>query len=140
MLLLSYLGCGFALGLERLLLLLEATEQLPEPTVAADVFLISANHKAHLANLALAEKIRKDFPTLKVHYNAKASGMKSQFKKADKSRAKIALIVGDDELQACQVTLKYLREDKSQRTLDLSELKPVLAEFFVKPVALSVSS
>ena len=92
-----------------------------------------------LANLVLAEKIRHDFPSLKVHYNAKATGMKSQFKKADKSQAKIAMIVGEDELQAEQVTLKYLREDKPQRTINLSELKLVLADYFVNPVTLSIS-
>jgi len=71
--------------------------------------------------LQLAEKIRIAEPRLSVVVNCGGGSFKSQFKKADRSGAELALILGEDEVRESRVTLKYLREKKDQESLTLDE-------------------
>ena len=113
-------ACGFGLGIERLILLLETTNNLPESiNHHVDMALVAVGDVSLYA-MALAEKIRQALPSAKLLTSFSGS-FKSQMKRADRSGADIALIVGEDEAKKEQVTIKYLREEKPQQTCSFDE-------------------
>ena len=119
---------GFAMGVERLCLLLEATGNLPEKTAQADVYVIASGNAAQRQALTLAEAIRDAFPVTVVTHCGGGS-FKSQFKKADKSGARIALVIGEDEAEAGLVQLKWLRDEQAeQQRLSRDTLVDVLRD------------
>ena len=107
---------GWGLGIERLIALLEAQDISPQPQ-APHAYLVLAGDAAQQQGLLLAEQWRAKVPGLDLQMHLGGGSIKSQFKKADRSNAAVALIVGDDELEAGQVTVKYLREKRDQETL-----------------------
>lgn len=112
---------GFGMGLERLVLLLQELQLIPEGLEQqADVYLVAAGN-VESAALQLAERIRDELPYLRLLTHCGGGSIKSQMKKADKSFADIALILGEDEVQAGTVAIKYLRRDEPQQTLTLTE-------------------
>jgi len=113
-------AAGFALGIERLLSLLEDAGKTVQ--ASCDVFVILQGEQAQLKGLALVEKIRNDLPQLVIQTNCGGGSFKSQMKKADKSAASLALIIGEDEIASDTVSIKYLREDKPQTTVSQQEL------------------
>ncbi|SEK77969.1 histidyl-tRNA synthetase [Atopomonas hussainii] len=122
---------GFAMGVERLVLLLETLELIPaELQRNVDVYLAAFGEPAELAGLALAERLRDTLPSLRLMVNAGGGSFKSQLKKADKSGAELALILGDDELANEQVAVKPLRDDSAQQTMSWNELAAFLAARF----------
>ncbi|MBD9426594.1 histidine--tRNA ligase [Pseudomonas sp. PDM15] len=121
-------GVGFAMGVERLVLLLETLELLPaELNSPADVYLCAFGEAAELAGLGLAERLRDAIPGLRLLVNSGAGSFKSQFKKADKSGARFALILGEDELTARVVGCKPLRDDAEQQNIGWDALAQHLA-------------
>ena len=112
---------GFAIGLERLLALLEDNHKLPDSPVP-DVYMVLAGEKAVATGMLLSERLHDEVPELTVMVNCGGGSFKNQLKKADRSGAGIALILGDDEISSNQVTIKYLREQLDQRTLGVDEL------------------
>lgn len=112
---------GFAIGVERLLELVDFSniEQKNTP----HIYIVLIGNKAILKHhaLLLAEELR-NINDLRVIANYNAGSPKSQFKKADKSGAKLALILGEEELKQNEVTLKFLRNDKKQLTITRQEL------------------
>ena len=111
-------GVGFAMGIERLILMLETLGQIPdELSRQVDVYFCAFGEASELAALALAEKLRDAQPRLRLQVNAGAGSFKSQFKKADKSGALYALILGEDELQSNTVAIKPLRTDAEQQSV-----------------------
>lgn len=116
---------GFALGIERLLMLLQEQKKL-EKRDKADVYIVHDD----LSSLALAEKLRDALPDLKIYCHHGGGGFKSQFKKADKSGAQWAIIYGADEREKQQVTLKPLRESVEQKQVGIDELISYLQEQF----------
>jgi histidyl-tRNA synthetase len=121
-------GVGFAMGLERLILLLETLGQVPESIARqVDVYLCAFGEAAELAGLALAERLRDALPNLRLQVNAGAGSFKSQFKKADKSGALFALILGDDEMAARSVGVKPLRGQGEQQNIAWDALAEHLA-------------
>lgn len=113
-------AAGFALGIERLLSLLEDAGKTVQ--ARCDVFVILQGEQAQLNGLALVEKIRNDLPELIIQTNCGGGSFKSQMKKADKSAASVALIIGEDEIANDNVTIKYLRDDRPQQTVSQREL------------------
>jgi histidyl-tRNA synthetase len=114
---------GFAMGVERLCLLLEACNAIPQDLVSPpDICLIAVGDKAQCATLILAEQLRTALPQTALLTLCGGGSFKSQFKKADKSAARIALIMGDDEAAQSVVGVKFLREEREQQTIPLSEL------------------
>lgn len=107
---------GFAIGLERLLLLQQAVNGHVE-TSEADVFVAAVGEDSSRPALLLAEKLRTVLPDLRVLVNCGGGSFKSQFKKADKSGAKFALVLGEDEAKNGTVSLKWLREEKEQQVM-----------------------
>lgn len=100
---------GFSVGLERILLLLQLQQQ--EITEPADIYVISTMGAPRLAALELARSIRLQFKDLRVITHCGDASFKNQFRKADKSGAKWALIIGDEECAEKSVTVKYLRDE-----------------------------
>ncbi len=111
---------GFAIGLERLVLLLEAV-QPQAATAEADVFVMALGEGTAVTAMGLAEQLRDALPSARIVYNCGGGSFKSQFRKADKSGARLALIVGEAELAAGVVGLKWLRETREQLSCQLAE-------------------
>jgi histidyl-tRNA synthetase len=116
---------GFAIGLERVLQLLEM-HGLAAEAVATHVYLAAIDGTALRASLVLAERLRDELDGLKLIVNAGGGSLKAQLRRADRVGARVALILGEDELAAETVTVKYLREDREQQTVARSELAPLL--------------
>ena len=72
--------------------------------------------------MPVAETLRDNWPELNLQLNCGGGGFKSQMKKADKSGARLALILGENEIANETVSVKYLREDKDQQTIKQSEI------------------
>jgi len=120
---------GFAMGMERLVSLLEQNEsQLPDNKL--HIYLITVGDVAFQKGLILAEWLRDSLPNLKILTHCGSGSFKSQFKKADKSGAEIALVLGDEEIAQSQVTLKYLRSQDPQITTEQAKLIDVLKSIF----------
>ena len=118
-------AAGFAAGLERLILLLQVLElQADEPT---DLYVVSADDTTLSHAMAETDRIRADYPGLNVTQHLGGGSFKSQFKRADKSGAKWALIFGHDEVASGSVTIKPMRSDGEQETLSASELNEFLS-------------
>lgn len=117
---------GFALGVERILALLESQQEVQ--IEAIDVYLVLLGEASELKGMLLAEEIREQVPGITMITHCGAGSMKSQMKKADKSGAKIALILGEDELSNEQLTVKYLREKKEQTIVSFKDVNKFLAE------------
>ena len=110
---------GFALGVERLILLLETLDLIPaESQRGPDAYLLAMGERAEREALLLGERLRDALPGLSLQVHCGGGGFKSQIKKADRSGARLALILGEDELEQGQLTIKYLREEREQETLD----------------------
>ena len=117
---------GFAIGMERLL---ELTDFSAMPDLQSpDIYLVLAGEQALEAGMILAEELRNKIDKLKVSTNLGGGSFKSQFKKADKSGASMALILGDDEIAQEEATIKFLRSDRPQQTLSRDELFPFIAK------------
>ncbi|NDT50515.1 histidine--tRNA ligase, partial [Francisella tularensis subsp. holarctica] len=112
---------GFAIGMERLLLLLEDLGKLPNQDNACDVFFILDSAQLH-QSLAIVENIRQELPQLKIDMDLKFGSFKSQFKKADKSGAKVAIIIGQDELDNGFAGIKFLQQNEEQQQVAFNEL------------------
>ena len=119
---------GFAMGVERLVLLLEELNLIPEEaTQTLDVYLTALGDKAHQTAMALAERLRDELPTLRLQLHCGGGNFKQQLKKADQSGARLALILGEDECQAGTVGVKFLREERAQDTVAQAALADHLA-------------
>lgn len=121
---------GFAMGMERLLSLVELASSAQAATVA-DVYVISVGSLAQAEGLCLAEAVRTALPNLKVLFNAGGGSFKSQFKRADKSGAQFALILGEDEVQQSVIAVKSMRDPAvEQQTLSRSAVLSFLQTQF----------
>jgi len=122
-------GFGFAMGLERIILLLSQQSELEDKLYTKiDVYLCTLGGSAENAGLVLAEELRNEYPNLKLQLNCGGGNFKKQLKKADKSGARVALILGEDELDKSQIAIKYLREKKEQISVSLVELKSIILD------------
>ena len=117
---------GFALGVERILALLESQQQQTAETI--DLYLVMLGDASEIKGLQLSEKIREQNPAIKMITHCGAGSIKSQLKKADKSGAQIALILAEDELKNDQLTVKYLREKKQQQSIGFDELTTFISD------------
>ncbi len=111
---------GFAMGIERIVALLEESEPI-KPRLA-DVYMVALGETAEINAIQLAEKLRDELPSLRVRNNFGGGNFKKQFKRADKSGADIALVIGEEEVQEQTVGVKFLREQKEQLQLAQSDV------------------
>lgn len=105
---------GFAMGIERLLALMETLDNI-KLTSPVDVYMIRVGEIAEQQGLRFAETIRNEIPNLKLQVNCGGGSFKSQFKKADKSGAQLAIILGDDEADRGEVAIKSLRNNQQEQ-------------------------
>ena len=120
---------GFALGIERIILLMETLGLVQQNAERLSLFIIATNEQAVLTGLVLAETIRTAIPGIEIVTNTAGGSFKSQFKKADKSGARWALILGDDEIANKSVSIKDLRNEADQITIEQSKITQFLREF-----------
>ncbi len=118
-------GVGFAIGMERLIALMQE-DGAPLDDTAPQVYLAHMGGECEQAALILAERLRDTLPALRVLTHAGGGGFKAQLKRADRSGARFALILGEDELAARRVQLKPLREVAEQESIGWNELGAVL--------------
>jgi len=111
-------ACGFAIGVERMILLLEA--QGKARAAAPDAYVVHAGDKAGAVARDVAETLRDHGASVVLH--AGGGSFKSQMKKADASGARLAIIVGDDEAAAGTVAIKHLREGGDQVAVPLADV------------------
>jgi histidyl-tRNA synthetase len=118
-------AAGFALGIERLLAMREAAN-IEVPQGQPDIYLLLQGESSSRKGLLLAETLRNECPGLSVMSNCGGGSFKSQMKKADKSGALIAVILGENEITENTVTVKFLREQKQQQTINQSDISEFL--------------
>lgn len=119
-------GVGFAMGLERLVLLVQAVNPDFKAPATIDVYVISSGAGTQSAAMLLAEQVRDAAPQIKLMTNYGGGNFKKQITRADKWGARIALILGENEVAAQQVVVKDLRSGE-QETLAQSEVAARLA-------------
>ena len=120
---------GFAMGLERLLLLLETAGALARlPDTAPHACLVALGEAAENHRLVLAERLRDEVAGLRVLVVHGGGGMKSRMKKADQSGARFALIQGEAEFSAGNIAVRDLRREGAQVTVPAAEISAWLRE------------
>jgi histidyl-tRNA synthetase len=118
---------GFAMGIERLILLLDALELVPDAARGElDLYLLPMDDTATPQALLLGERLRSELPNLALQLHCGGGSFKSRIKKADKSGARLAVLIGEDELARGTATVKFLRDNRDQLTLVQDELTATL--------------
>lgn len=123
-------GIGFAMGLERLVLLVQEVNKSIPVKSAVDIYVVYQGEGTTLAAFQLAEKLRSELPHLSTMLHCSGGNFKKQFKRADKSGATLALVLGESEVQNNQVVVKHLLGEAEQQTIDVANLiEHVKAQF-----------
>jgi histidyl-tRNA synthetase len=131
--LVEYLGgrstpaVGFAMGLERLIALLE-NQQTEFPGSAPHLYIVAMGDAAQREGLLLAERLRDSLQWLRIETHCGGGSFKSQFKKADRSGAHYALVIGDDEVARGEAGIKPLRDRSEQQSVAFDDL----ADYFMR--------
>ena len=123
-------GVGFAMGLERLVLLVQEVNKEITLPQAVDLYLVYAGEGATLNAFQIAEQIRTELPQVRVMTHCSGGKFQKQFKRADKIEAKYALVIGESEVQAKTVVVKDLRNGAEQITLSQADLVATLKTYF----------
>ena len=113
------------MGIERFVALFEACGgRAPQPTV--DVYVAAVGEGTEARAFALAEELRDKIEGIRIEVNLGGGSFKSQMKRADKSKARFALIMGEQELLEGRIGVKPLRSDEEQESVALGELAATL--------------
>ena len=126
-------GIGFAMGIERLVALMTQAGAVPAPA-AADVFVVVNGERAAVYGLQLVEQLRDALPGRRFELNLGGGNFKTQFRRADRSGAVLAVILGDDELARGMAALKPLRRDAGQSESPLPDLAAAIQSALVTAV------
>lgn len=126
---------GFAMGLERLILLVEKLSTRLDPVQTVDLYCIPLGLDARKKLLATVERLREKYPTLIIVSHCGDGKVKNLLKKADKSGAKFALILGEEELLNNSLIIKPLRQQQGQQVINQGELA-----YFIEQTLLSENS
>jgi histidyl-tRNA synthetase len=118
-------AAGFAIGVDRLVLLHEAVHG-NWPGAALDIYAVVAEPAQAGAALAFCQQLRVALPGLRLRLDTAGGKLKNQFKRADASGARWALVLGAEEVAAGKATVKWLREQQPQAMLGLDELRQLL--------------
>ena len=114
-------GVGFAMGQERLVELMR--EQSEPPHEVPHVYCVMVGAGAIDGGMKLAEQLRQGVKGLRIQSNLGGGSFKSQFKRADRSGAALAMVLGEDELQQRRVTIKHLRDRAGQEEISLDDVE-----------------
>jgi len=112
---------GFAMGMERVVALLMQAGQIPA-AAKPDVYVVLNGDRASAMGLGLVERLRNELPQRRFEINLGGGNFKTQFRRADRSAAPLALIVGDDELARGVVGMKPLRQETGQTECPIEQL------------------
>jgi histidyl-tRNA synthetase len=123
-------GVGFAMGLERLVLMLQTLGLDKNLVSVVDIYVTAMDESVELYARQVSEKLRDALPQLKLMNHCGGGNFKKQMKRADQSGASIAFIIGQDEMASQQVAVKYLREKQPQETVSLNELTHFTQKLF----------
>ena len=124
-------GVGFAMGVERLVLLLDELAVVPDSIGQnVDLYIVAVGN-IELEALVLADDLRSQCPNIRIESHYGGGSFKSQIKKADKSGAAVALILGEDEVASATAGVKFLREEKPQQTVAQTDLANLLTNYFI---------
>lgn len=123
-------GVGFAMGLERLVLLVQEVNKEIALPQAVDLYLVYAGEGTTLNAFQIAEQIRTELPQVRVMTHCSGGKFQKQFKRADKIEAKYALVIGESEVQAKTVVVKDLRNGAEQITISQADLINTLKTYF----------
>jgi histidyl-tRNA synthetase len=123
-------GVGFAMGLERIVLMLQTLELDKNLVEVVDIYVTAMDGSVELYARQISEALRDALPQIKVMNHCGGGNFKKQMKRADQSGASIALIIGQDEMALQQVTVKYLREKQPQETVLIKELTHFTEKLF----------
>ncbi|MBA2490555.1 MAG: histidine--tRNA ligase [Gammaproteobacteria bacterium] len=126
-------AAGFAMGLERILDLMDTQSLVPE---MPDVYFCVVGPAAAREGLALAERLRNELPEIRLIVNGGDASLKAQLRRADKAGARLALILGEDEMAANTVAIKYLREDRAQAAVALGDSPRLLRQALARSASL----
>ena len=117
---------GWAMGIERFVALYEACGGVAPPT-HADVYIVAVGEGTAARAFAVAEELRDSIPSIRVEMNLGGGSFKAQMKRADKSNAQFALILGEQELADECIGIKPLRSAGEQESVAVQELAKTLA-------------
>ncbi|MFZ7175111.1 histidine--tRNA ligase [[Pasteurella] aerogenes] len=123
-------GVGFAMGLERLVLLVQEVNHQIELPRSVDIYVIYAGENTTLPAFQLAERVRTALPYLRTMVHCSGGNFKKQFKRADKNAAKIALVIGESEVAQGQVIVKDLLAGVEQQSVALDDIVAHLSQVF----------
>ncbi len=127
-------AAGFALGLERLAALLapaEAADTEADAGAVIDAYIVAVGEQAELAVHPLAAGLRRALPRRCIVVNCGGGSFKAQMKRADKLGAKVALLIGDDEIRKGVVTVKPLRDEQEQIELPTAQVCERLEQYLL---------
>ena len=120
---------GFSIGLERLILLLTQQDKITLNS-DLDIYFICQSERATQEAIIIRENLKVDHPSLSIKINLGLESLSSQFKKADKSGAMFAFILGEDELKNNTISMKDLRSKSDQETLSYKDLEKRIKETY----------
>ena len=123
-------GVGFAMGLERLVLLVQEVNAVVPVANTVDVYLVYSGEGATLNAFQLAETIRSALPQVRVMTHCSGGKFQKQFKRADKVDAKLALVIGEAEVAEKTVVVKDLRSSAEQVTISQADIIETLTKHF----------
>jgi histidyl-tRNA synthetase len=123
-------GVGFAMGLERIVLMLQTFRLDENLESAVDIYVTVMDESVELYAKQVSEKLRDALPQIKVMNHCGGGNFKKQMKRADQSGASVALIIGQDEMSSQAVAVKYLREQQPQETVLVKELTHFIQKLF----------
>ena len=123
-------GVGFAMGLERLVLLVQEVNAAVPVANTVDVYLVYSGEGATLNAFQLAETIRSALPQVRVMTHCSGGKFQKQFKRADKVDAKLALVIGESEVVKKTVVVKDLRSSAEQVTISQADIIETLTKHF----------
>jgi len=121
---------GFSIGMERLILLIKETLELNVENKNIDIFFVCLSKESIQKAIMYSESLREKVSELGIRVNMGLEGVGSQFKKADKSGAMFAFILGDDELKNNTISMKDLRSKSDQETLSYKDLEKRIKETY----------
>lgn len=113
---------GFAMGLERLVLLIETLQTAQLSDAVADVYVMPMSDSLFVYAMQVAEQLREQMPALNVQLHCGGGNLKKQFKRADKTGAVVGIVIGEDEAQQQCVGVKPLRAQGEQESIALDAL------------------
>ena len=123
-------GVGFAIGLERLVLMLQTFELDKNVESVVDIYVTAMDESVEFYARKVSELLRDALPQIKVMNHCGGGNFKKQMKRADQSGASVALIIGLDEMVSQQVAVKHLREKQPQETISVDELTYFIKKLF----------